>query len=106
MKAITIILSFLMLSIVLKPCSDGFNEDHDALEVVGQEDHDHSSDHDDSCSSLCVCNCCGVSVTAVDFLFFEYTPPFRPIEKVESIYKSAYRFDFHSSIWQPPRLIA
>lgn len=105
MKTLTIIISFLMLSIILKPCSDGFNTDHETLEIADQEEHDHSKDHDDSCSSLCVCNCCGIAITTIGFPFYEYKTQIQSVKRIANIYKPAYRYDFHCNIWQPPRLI-
>ena len=105
MRGTTILLSILMLLLMLKPCPDGYNNDHQegiAIEL----DHDHSSDTDDDCPTTCVCSCCGTTFT-FDLLNtnIAHTKDIISTE-VFSEYSSNYRFDFLSNIWQPPRFIS
>ena len=56
MKLITIILSLLILTLSMKPCSDGNNaEDLHKDEI--SENHNHKNDSDDSCPVSCICDC-------------------------------------------------
>lgn len=102
MKELTFILACLILALTLKPCSDGYNAEHQNDTEISM-DHNHQDDHDDSCPMLCVCNCCGISVT------FQAPPMFVLHSKIDisteinSEYQSNYRFNFLSNIWQPPR---
>jgi len=105
MKGITILLSFLMLSLSLKPCSDGVNEDHDSDYAI-ETNHDHSDDTDDSCPAICVCNCCGIAITYQAIQYFEILPFTKISTETKDDYTSLYAFDYLSSIWQPPRLIS
>ncbi len=105
MKSVTILLSLLILSLSLKPCSDGTNiEDNHSEEI--SVNHNHQDDSDDSCPITCFCNCCGMTIT--------YVPIPSPILELNteistliySNYKSNYRFDILSTIWNPPRFIS
>ena len=105
MKTITILLSFLILSLSLKSCSDGTNiEDNhsDAISV----NHNHQDDSDDSCPITCFCNCCGMTITYIPTL----SPNLELNTEISTLdfsnYKSNYRFDILSNIWIPPRFIS
>ncbi len=92
-----------MLFLSAKPCSDGNNsEDYYKDEI--SVNHNHQEDSDDSCPATCICNCCGTSITyepiKIDIGILEISTV------VFSTYRSNYRFDFLSGIWQPPQLIS
>lgn len=104
MKIIAYILSIFILTLTLKPCSDGFNEH---VEVDKTElNHDHSKDKDDSCPSTCICDCCGASITYEEIKQFKINTTSKISTKVEIMYQSKYIFDFFSNIWQPPQFIS
>ncbi|MEE9363462.1 MAG: hypothetical protein V3U92_12770 [Cellulophaga sp.] len=103
MKAITFLLSILMLTIALKPCSDSFNSEDVGFSV--DQEHDHSEDTDDSCPSLCVCSCCGTIFTFDILKQYQVESDLEAFFKVKNEYVSRYTFDFSSIIWQPPQNI-
>lgn len=101
----TIILSLLILILSLKPCSDGQNiEDQHQDEI--SVNHNHQEDSDDSCPFTCICNCCGMSITHEPLTTIELLNFHKVFTQLISTYQSNYRFDFHSSIWQPPQVIS
>lgn len=105
MKGITIILSLILLGLSITPCSDGYNAE-DQSQGDLSANHSHKNDSDDSCPVTCVCNCCGMTITYQPIEIFRLKPRIIIATTTISIYKSNYRFDFHSTIWQPPQLIS
>ena len=105
MKAITILLSILMLILSLKPCSDGFNTEDEHKDEIALG-HNHQDDSDDSCPATCICACCGMSITYEPIAPLDFTLNTNISTFIFSNYESNYRFDFLSSIWQPPKLIS
>ncbi|MGH1386349.1 DUF6660 family protein [Kordia sp.] len=107
MKNISFILGFLILALALKPCSDGFNSEHENdLEIGQEQSHNHKNDHDDSCPTLCVCNCCGVLVVHQVAQTFTLQSKINISTQVNTHYESHYRFDMLFAIWQPPQVIS
>ena len=105
MKAITILLSILILSLSLKPCSDGNNSEEKHTDEISLN-HNHQEDSDDSCPSNCICTCCGMSLTYEGIASFDITTYSDISTLIFSNYKFNYRFDFLSNIWNPPQLIS
>lgn len=105
MKNISFILGFLILALALKPCSDGFNKEHENDTEIGME-HNHQNDHDDSCAMLCVCNCCGTLVVHQEPPIFTLQAKNPISTKVNTHYESHYRFDMLFAIWQPPQVVS
>lgn len=105
MKNFSFILGFLILSLALKPCADGFNAEHENEQEIGLE-HDHKNDHDDSCPTLCVCNCCGMLVVHQVVETFTFQSKINISTQVNTHFESHYRFDMLFAIWQPPRLMS
>ncbi|WP_299252586.1 DUF6660 family protein [uncultured Aquimarina sp.] len=105
MKFITIILSVFILGLVPAPCSDEFNSEHQE-EISFSEKHDNSEDTDDSCHSICICACCGLTIAYE--LLKQYNVDIRTviISKDDCIYQSDYTFYFFPNIWQPPQVIS
>ncbi len=94
-----------MLFLSLKPCSDSQNiEDQDKDEI--SVNHNHQNDSDDSCPSTCICSCCGMSITYLSIEFYDFNYSMKISTEIVSLYQSNYRFDFNSSIWQPPKVIS
>ncbi|WP_149276652.1 MULTISPECIES: DUF6660 family protein [Flavobacteriaceae] len=105
MKNIAVILSILFLVLSIKPCTDGNNvEDLHKDEI--SVNHNHQEDSDDSCPITCICNCCGMAITYVPIKTFNLNRSEEISTEVFSSYQSNYRFDFLSTIWQPPQLMS
>ncbi len=105
MKLITVILSLLILTSLIKPCSDRSNfKDQHENEITTK--HNHQNDNDDTCPITCACNCCGIAITCEPIQTFEIGFNNQISTKNSSVYLSIYRFNFHSNIWQPPQLIS
>lgn len=104
-KNVTIILSLLILLLSAKPCSDGQNLEDQHQDEISMN-HNHQEDSDDTCPSICICNCCGMSITYEPLATFELLTFNKISTKLISTYRSIYRFDFQSNIWQPPKVIS
>ncbi len=105
MKFLTVILSITILLLSTKPCSDGqnFEDQHqDELSI----NHNHQEDSDDSCPSICICSCCGMSITYESFVTFNFFEYCKISTNLITTYPPIYKFDFHSNIWQPPQVIS
>lgn len=105
MKATTFILSILMLVLALKPCSDGDNEEH-LDDMAIEKNHDHSKDIDDSCASMCICYCCGVTITFDAPKYYDIEPSSNISTEISNVYISKYTFAYLSNIWQPPQMLS
>ncbi len=103
MKGIALILSVLMLALSLRPCSDGLNEEH-ADDVAIEKNHDHSSDMEDSCPSLCICNCCGIAVTFEAIERFDIKLITEIVSQdLDTFYNMSFSHNHLSRIFQPPK---
>ena len=105
MKGTVAILSFLMLFLSLKPCSDRVSPEGKYIDEINVN-HNHQKDNDDSCPVTCICNCCEISIT-----YELINPPNLKMNLdisalVLSEYQSNYKFDSLTNIWQPPQLIS
>jgi hypothetical protein len=105
MKFITIILSLLILGLSIKPCSDGNNAEDQHQDEISAN-HNHQNDSDDTCPINCACNCCGMTITYQPLQTFELDINNPISTEIISDYRSSYRFDLNSNIWQPPKLIS
>ena len=94
-----------MLSLSLKPCSDGNNVE-DMLSDDLSINHNHQEDSDDSCPVTCFCNCCGMSLTYESIKTFSVNVQIEISTTTCTRYQANYRFNFLSNIWQPPQLIS
>jgi len=99
MKYISLILSVLILTMAVMPCSDRHTCDEESQEIsLG---HDHSEDEKDHCSPFCVCSCCGMKV-----IFKSSIIACKPNTKLNSSYQFdysfLYSFSFKKAIWHPP----
>ncbi len=105
MKAVTFILSLIILFLSLQPCSDGNNTEDQHQDEISTS-HNHQNDSDDTCPVTCMCNCCGMSIVYQPLAPFIIIPNTEISTTVFALYQSNYRFDFQSNIWQPPQLIS
>ncbi|MFT4661492.1 MAG: hypothetical protein ACI8XB_001769 [Patiriisocius sp.] len=109
MRILAFILSLVVLSISLVPCTDGLEAHSHEENIANLEhghdhehnDHDHSEESGDDCPPFCSCTCCGVSITI-------------PTNEIWSIknnsnlfsysfhYSSLYTYAFSEGLWHPP----
>ena len=106
MKNLSFILGILILALALKPCADVFCVDTDVCVEDSCESHHEDEQQDDSCAMLCVCNCCGALVLHQELPVFTIHSKLKIATKINSQYKSHYRFDITSAIWQPPKYVS
>ncbi|MEM6721023.1 MAG: hypothetical protein AAF611_16955 [Bacteroidota bacterium] len=114
MKSISFILGILMLALALKPCADSFcvdteNDTEICADHICDSEHsqnDSNDNHDDSCVSLCVCNCCGTLVLHQELPVFILNSKTKISTQINSHYESHYRFDMLFVIWQPPQFVS
>ncbi|MEQ6125384.1 DUF6660 family protein [Pseudotenacibaculum sp. MALMAid0570] len=102
MKSLAILLSLIMLFLSLNPCSDGQNFEDQFQDEISVN-HNHQDDSNDTCPATCICSCCGMSITYLSIELYDLSYSEKISTKIVSLYQSNYRFDFHSSIWQPPQ---
>ncbi len=105
MKLITFILTLLILTLSIQPCSDGNNVE-DQHKDEKSENHNHQNDSDDSCPVNCICDCCGMAITHQLIQTFDLVINNQISTEMASVYQSMYRFKFHFNIWQPPQLVS
>ena len=109
MRIIAFILSFVVLSISLVPCTDGLatHSHEDTSEAILHEhdhnhvDHDHSEESSDDCPPFCSCTCCGVSITIPEndqWTLINNTPQF----SYTFHYSIHYDYTFSEGQWHPP----
>lgn len=101
MKGIAFILSLVILFISVSPCSD--EHPH---EDTAQQELSSSHDHEDNCLSICVCSCCGTTITFESQPTYELAFQERIGTHLNTNYTSNYRFDFGTKLWHPPRSIS
>lgn len=104
-KAIAIIMSILMLSLLGVPCSDSISLQDSKIENSTPHDHKSSSTDHDNCSPLCVCNCCK-SLTVYAFNSIDLAELLMP-QFFDASYPLLDEKMFPATvldIWQPPQL--
>lgn len=104
MRFLTIILSLTILFLSLKPCSDGQNLEHEYQDEISMN-HNHQEDSSDSCSAICICSCCSITITDLTIESYNLKENSTEFIQIISSYQSNYRFDYYTSIWQPPQRI-
>ncbi|HEY1025337.1 MAG TPA: DUF6660 family protein [Sphingobacteriaceae bacterium] len=99
MKLISIILSFLILSMALMPCGEGTEAHNDESEMTSAPSDDHSAP-DDNCNAFCQCARCPFSVLIPEtdqVMAHEMRPSAPPAELSVTV------IDVSFPIWQPPK---
>lgn len=102
----TVLFAFYTLLLAIIPCSDLFTIQstklsHQYISAINTINSNHST-QDETCSTLCVCSCCGNNVTAnTELITIERPFPFG--EKF-SIYLYPCLNQSSSTIWQPPKI--
>ena len=108
MKKIALILSLIIFSLSLMPCTDGYTCDIDAYGAPNLNDssdghnHSHNDDEGDLCSPFCYCACCSVSFTMSN-AFLEIRSFDVPHQEYLFSYNSINSNEFNDNVWQPPK---
>ncbi len=106
MKKIAFILSIIIFSLSLMPCTDGYTCDIDAYGMSvhndGSDGHNHNDDEGDLCSPFCYCACCSVSFT-MNNLNMEIKSNIIPLQEYLFSYNSIHSNEFDDNVWQPPK---
>lgn len=103
MRILAFILSFYFAVLSLVPCADGQQRrpaEMGVTEVASVDDHDHS-DHEDDCTTLCICACCGTTLT---FSTTQNMSDARTVLATDNLflYHFNYSFSFSEANWHPP----
>jgi len=104
MNSFIYILSIILLSISVLPCTDGMDSHAHDLTVIEHQDCDHNTEKNEKdCSPLCVCDCCNTNLIIqqdVNFFRKQIAEIFTPSKEV---YSDLYVQAFASKIFQPPK---
>ncbi|SEK51422.1 hypothetical protein SAMN04487910_0701 [Aquimarina amphilecti] len=106
MRFLTATLSVFLLFMSIMPCSDSFNLEHQDELSITDKQHDHSNDTDDSCASLCICACCGLTITYELIKPFDIEINSMIISNDDFTNQPKYTFFYLPNIWQPPQFIS
>nr|WP_137090752.1 DUF6660 family protein [Mangrovivirga cuniculi] len=91
----------IIISISFIPCDDQHDSHQDNEIAINVDDHDHENDHE-SCSPLCVCNCCHTNLVFATYNFDSGVIRFNTVGN--SLYISSIIDYFKGVPLQPPRL--
>lgn len=100
MKVFSLILSLYFFTASVFPCSDeGGIVSSSQVKHAAEQTGENS---DDDCTSLCICNCCGIVFEVPD----ELVVPNAPLTYSHRIISQILhpQMDELSTIWQPPRI--
>lgn len=103
MKIEALVISMIILSLALKPCSDVSFISCAPLSSACTGQQSHSEGQDDGCTPFCVCNCCSVVMVVPDMSIPVVLEP-KMNFKYEVHYSFSYDFDFVKGVWRPPAL--
>ena len=108
MKVFRLILTFYFIALLVMPCSDINAQslsNHSAKTTLQAEDK-HSEESGDTCSPLCFCSCCQITVIA-----FKVEPLFDIPLKISFYFskkilfhKNNIAYQVYDHIWQPPKI--
>jgi hypothetical protein len=104
-KIIIYLFSFYIILLSGMPCVDAEPTLlHEKVTLNDSSQHHHDND---SCSPLCICNCCGTPGFAYDTIpvYAFFSVPIL-IDKKTPEYQSISASNFYGSIWQPPQINA
>lgn len=108
MKALHIILSFYLILLSCIPCADTKEDSVFNISIELAENHENHS-HDtskDSCSPICICNCCGHTIlTYQTEMVYNFMVPTVQIRTIDLNYETKIISLFSGSIWQPPKIV-
>ena len=101
MKFLAFILSIYIFSLNIAPCADYVSTDDAKTEISQAIDSDHQHQDSDLCSPFCICQCCHISATYLQFANLKLDITL--ISTQDSLYLNGTEKDFTTSILQPPR---
>jgi hypothetical protein len=103
MKHLAFILSIYIFGLNLAPCADYIPTDNiDAETEISQAiDSDHQHQDSDLCSPFCICQCCHISATYLQFADLKLD--INIISTQDFLYLNGIEKDFTASILQPPQ---
>jgi hypothetical protein len=102
MKFLAFILSIYIFSLNIAPCADYVATDNDAKTEISQAiDSDHQHQDSDLCSPFCICQCCHISATYLQFANLKLDITL--ISTQDFLFLNGTEKDFTTSILQPPR---
>lgn len=107
MNKIVFIFSCYMLLFALVPCADGAVYADDINTNIHTEKDTqhppHDDTHQDDCTYLCTCTCCGHLVSLQDIPEFQMA--IEPeITELKIFFKQASLQDYLLTFWQPPKI--
>lgn len=106
MKFLVAIFNIYLLALSVMPCTDVHTtcSSESAILTIA-ENHDHASDHNDTCSPFCVCSCCNTIGT---LHFTEYylksAKQYVALHAKFAVRAIVYDSNFFGNIWQPPKI--
>ena len=92
-----------MVLLSVMPCSDELENQVSINNTTSTIAHEKDDCNTESCTSICLCTCCGQSVIEVDLAFFAIKTPTIELPSLNT----SYQFQLSQSdqnIWQPPKL--
>ena len=107
MRLFSFIFAFYFLLLAVIPCGDAFahSEKESCMEQVCDSHVEAAeSDHPeaDTCTPLCMCNCCGGLTLVNEQLIVNAVPLYYSILNIR--YSQQIPAEVSFSIWQPPKL--
>lgn len=110
-RVLMFIFSFYLVAISFMPCTDGaLNSVREQTVITTNhepthKEHNHSHEGE-TCSPLCHCGCCSISVNQHQLVSNNISKPIFSSILVLASYQSLHPIGYLSKIWQPPRFIA
>ncbi|PKB18458.1 DUF6660 family protein [Flavobacterium sp. 5] len=105
MKFTNIILSIIIVVLSCMPCADKEQGVSSVKVTITNSSKQHHEK--DTCSPLCICNCCGCQGFAYNTICnYNFVAIKNIIDKKLPEYKSILTSNFYGSIWQPPQINA
>jgi hypothetical protein len=102
MKFLALLLSIYIFALNLAPCADYVGaSDADKTEISQAIGDDHKHQDSDSCSPFCICQCCHISTTYLQFVDIKLAAP--SIYTKDFFYLNGIEKDYTASILQPPK---
>ncbi|SRR5574344_1848455 len=103
MRLLIYILACYTFYLAIVPCKDAMYVDKNVTCSVASSSQDTNGHHDaDSCSPLCICNCCASAISKIKVVHLvSYVQPI--IYIFITPYLAKVTSALPRSIWQPPR---
>lgn len=105
-KAIRFIFALYVLFLAVYPCSDDqtcVDEQKAGIVLIANEDHNHATNEQDSCTPFCICSCCAAHIQLNQVANITITNLVHNTQ-LTTLYQEKPVLNKGSSIWQPPRI--